>query len=344
VNRVKTPPRPPRITGPRRRLIGLIATAIGFYVVWPALLHTVEASPEVSTIRAWWFVLMAGLEVGSFFCVWWLLALSLRTSRWYLVITSQLAGNAASDVIPGGSATGGIVQYGMLVRGGLDRATVATALTTTSVLVTAVLFALPIFALPAILGGVPVAADLALAAWLGLTVFVLLAAATLALVFTDRPLGAIGRFVDSIVNKWRRRRGRPESYELPGRLRRERQAILRTLDADRWKALVCASGKWMLDYFALMTALAAVGATPRASLALLAYLAAVILGMVPLTPGGLGFVEAGTTSMLVLAGVPAGHAIVAVLAYRLVSYWLPIVGGGIAALLSRRSYRDPDRP
>jgi hypothetical protein len=210
VNRVKTPPRPPRITGPRRRLIGLIATAIGFYVVWPALLHTVEASTEVSTIRAWWFVLMAVLEVGSFFCVWWLLALSLRTSRWYLVITSQLAGNAASDVIPGGSATGGIVQYGMLVRGGLDKATVATALTTTSVLVTAVLFALPIFALPAILGGAPVAADLALAAWLGLAVFVLLAAATLALVFTDRPLGAIGRCVDSIVNRWRRRRGRPE--------------------------------------------------------------------------------------------------------------------------------------
>lgn len=68
----------------------------------------------MSAIRTWWFVLMVVLEVGSFFCVWWLLTLSLRTSRWYLVITSKLVGNAASDVFPGGWATGGFVQYWLL--------------------------------------------------------------------------------------------------------------------------------------------------------------------------------------------------------------------------------------
>ena len=38
---------------------------------------------------------------------------------------------------------------------------------------------------------------------------------------------------------------------------------------------------------------------------------------------GLGFVEAGLTAALALAGVPAASAVVATLAYRLVSYWLP---------------------
>jgi uncharacterized protein (TIRG00374 family) len=49
-----------------------------------------------------------------------------------------------------------------------------------------------------------------------------------------------------------------------------------------------------------------------------------------ITPGGLGFVEAGLTSVLVLAGVEAHAAVVATLLYRLVSYWLPIPVGALA--------------
>jgi hypothetical protein len=60
--------------------------------------------------------------------------------------------------------------------------------------------------------------------------------------------------------------------------------------------------------------------------------------MIPLTPGGLGFVEAGLVGMLVLAGVGATDAAVATLAYRLVSFWLPIPAGGVAYLMFRHRY------
>jgi uncharacterized protein (TIRG00374 family) len=73
---------------------------------------------------------------------------------------------------------------------------------------------------------------------------------------------------------------------------------------------------------------------------LLAYTASQLLAMVPLTPGGLGFVEAGLTGLLALAGVNAGDAAVATLAYRLVSYWLPLPAGAGAALLHRQSRRQ----
>jgi uncharacterized protein (TIRG00374 family) len=59
---------------------------------------------------------------------------------------------------------------------------------------------------------------------------------------------------------------------------------------------------------------------------------------VPITPGGLGIVEAGMTGTLALAGVPAGAAAVAVLAYRLASYWLPLPAGAIAWLVHRRRF------
>ena len=74
---------------------------------------------------------------------------------------------------------------------------------------------------------------------------------------------------------------------------------------------------------------------------LLAYAASMVLAMIPITPGGLGFVEAGLVGLLALAGVPAGPASIAVLAYRLVSYWLPLPAGGVAAVLHRRRYGDP---
>ena len=77
-------------------------------------------------------------------------------------------------------------------------------------------------------------------------------------------------------------------------------------------------------------ALRAAGAHPQPSLALLAYAAANIVALIPLTPGGLGIVEADLASLPVLAGVPSGPAFVATLAYRLVSYWLPVLIGGPA--------------
>ena len=60
------------------------------------------------------------------------------------------------------------------------------------------------------------------------------------------------------------------------------------------------------------------------------FVAAALLSRVPFTPGGLGFVEAGLSSTLVLAGMSTGDAVLATLAYRLVTYWLPIPFGGLA--------------
>ena len=67
-------------------------------------------------------------------------------------------------------------------------------------------------------------------------------------------------------------------------------------------------------------------------------MAGALLALIPVTPGGLGFVEAGLAGMLALAGVSAQQALVGTLAYRLVSFWLPLPAGGIAYLLFRRRY------
>ncbi len=101
--------------------------------------------------------------------------------------------------------------------------------------------------------------------------------------------------------------------------------------AGRWgRSLGYAAANRMLDYAALVASLYAVGARARPSMVLLAYVISLGLALVPITPGGLGFVEAGLTTILVLAGVGSDQAVLATLLYRLVSYWLPIPVGAFA--------------
>jgi uncharacterized protein (TIRG00374 family) len=126
---------------------------------------------------------------------------------------------------------------------------------------------------------------------------------------------------------------------LPERLFGER-ARLRTSRGRAWpQAGATAAGRWIFDFLCLYGALLAVGARPPLSVALLAYSTAQLLGQIPLTPGGLGVVEAGLTGTLALAGVAAAPAALATLAYRLASYWLPLPVGFAAWLWHRGRYR-----
>jgi uncharacterized protein (TIRG00374 family) len=110
-----------------------------------------------------------------------------------------------------------------------------------------------------------------------------------------------------------------------------------------WQALLLTTGRLGSDFGCLLATLRATGSDPRPSLVLLAYAAANILELLPLTPGGLGIVEASLSSLLILAGVHAGNAVLAVLAYRIASYWLPLLAGLPAYLLFRHRYGRPAR-
>jgi undecaprenyl-diphosphatase len=58
-----------------------------------------------------------------------------------------------------------------------------------------------------------------------------------------------------------------------------------------------------------------------------AYLVAAALGSAAPTPGGLGAVEGALLAALTGYGMPAGNAVPAVLTFRLVTYWLPMLPG-----------------
>jgi len=355
----ETPPRrapsrpvqPPPATGvrgllsriPKRQVIVLAIAIVGLYFVWPQVVSVFSQVPKLRSISWFWFVLMAALEAGSYACDWGLTRLALGERSWFLVGTTQLTSNAVSKVIPGGSAAGATTSFEMLDAGGVPSERIVGGLTATTLISAAVLLALPVLSLPAILfGGVSVSRTLLRALTYGVIVFALILAAGAVALFTDRPLIALGTLAQRVRNRLARHR-KPLT-DLPRLLIDERDVIRGILGRRWWEALLYAAGNSLLDYGALLAALAAVGARPRASLVLLAYVVAQVLGMVPLTPGGLGFVEVGLAATLGLAGVGVAQATLATLAYRLVAFWLPIPEGGAAYVLYRRRYGQQAAP
>lgn len=61
------------------------------------------------------------------------------------------------------------------------------------------------------------------------------------------------------------------------------------------------------------------------------------VGAVSVTPGGLGALEGALAAGLTAAGAASGPAIAAVLTYRLITYWLPVLPGFVAFRILRRS-------
>lgn len=319
-----------------RRGLLLGITAVSLYLLAPTLWNVFGSFPQLADFSPLWFASMLLLQIGSYGCMWAVQRLALRTDEWGPVVTSQLASNAFGRIVPGGVAAAGALQYSMLVNAGVPATRAASAMTASSVLVFGILLALPLLALPAIVGGAPVDRGLENATIAGAVLFVFIAAGGAVAFATDRPLRVAGHAAQTVRNRVLRRR--EPLRDLPQRLLRERDQVRRTLGRHWWQAVLLASGRWVLDYLTLLAALTAVGADPRPSLVLLAFCAAQILGTLPLTPGGLGFVEAGLTGTLALAGVSGGRAVVATLAYRLVSFWLPIPAGGVAGVIHRRRY------
>jgi uncharacterized protein (TIRG00374 family) len=326
-----------------KRAALLVVTAVSLYLVGPAILDVFSSWDEVSGLDPFLLQMIVITAAASFACQWALLRITLRERRWTNVITSQLAATAASRVVPGGGAAGTALQYSMVVRGGVAPATAASGLTAASLLITGTVFALPALALPAVLfGDRGIDEDLARAAWAGAGAIVLLLGAGSALLRWDSPLRWSGRLVETVSNRLRRKR--EPSHGLPERLLDERDLIRDVLASSWTEALLFTAGRWAFDYATLLLALAAVDAHPAPSAVLLAFCVAQALALIPLTPGGLGFVEAGLTGTLALAGVASGPALVATLAYRLAAYWLPLPVGAVAYAVHSRAFDKPVKP
>ena len=139
-----------------------------------------------------------------------------------------------------------------------------------------------------------------------------------------------------------------------GRTRRALRAVRKALVGGTAEAVEMARsrnllviagsvGYWAWDNAALWATFHAFGHPPPLTVILMGYLIGQLGGLLPL-PGGLGGIDGGLIGTLIVYGAPAAATAAAVLAYRVILFWLPLLAGAVAFISLRRGLNHPDRP
>ncbi|HMC08161.1 MAG TPA: YbhN family protein [Actinomycetota bacterium] len=116
-------------------------------------------------------------------------------------------------------------------------------------------------------------------------------------------------------------------YRAWDRLRAVSLSKVTLVSAAAW-----AMANWLLDLTCLFLAFVAVRSEVPWRGLLLAYGAGQLAANLPITPGGLGVVEGSLTVALVFYGGAEAQTVAAVLLYRVISFWLMLPAGWLAAL------------
>jgi uncharacterized protein (TIRG00374 family) len=118
-----------------------------------------------------------------------------------------------------------------------------------------------------------------------------------------------------------------------------------SLRARDWIVSVLLLGiNWLTDLLCLAATCHAAGLPVGVTTLAGIYLGVQIVRQVPLTPGGVGVIDTALVAGLTAAGATAATAVAAVLVYRLISCWLLLPLGGVAAVLLRRRNASAPRP
>jgi uncharacterized protein (TIRG00374 family) len=254
-----------------------------------------------------------------------------------------LASNAVAHSLPAGVLFAEGYAFRRYTRFGASRSTAAWSELSAGALAAAALAGVVLVGLGVSGGGTGIPRS----ELLPVAIVVFLGASGAAALFRDPTLLAK-------VLVWLLRHGRrviPARWQ-PG-ITRTQEVVLevRELEASysMWAGAGLLSGlNWLADAACLAFALLALGAQVPWHGILLAFAAAQLLSMLPITPGGLGFVESGTTALLVAFGLTFGTATASVLVYRGVAFWLLTAVGWLAAgqlaLGDRRNPPASDRP
>ena len=245
-----------------------------------------------------------------------------------------LASTALSTVAPGGAAVGMASSFAMLKAWGFSGRPVGLAVVVTSVWNQLVILGVPILALAGVVAEGGSNHTLELVAVISLAVFAAIVAGFAVGLSTERLARRIGDRAARLVSwlkhvvgkapvKWR-----GESFV---RFREETIGLIR----KRWWFLTIATLAGHLTVFIVLLASVRAVGIPRTEVTIVeafaAWALARVLGSIPITPGGVGFVELGLTGVLVAFGASNDEAVAATLIYRFLTVVPTLVFGLIAA-------------
>lgn len=308
----------------------LLVVGLVYFLGLPQIAGPVEALHVLGTVNVAYLGLGVLLEVASLACYALFTRSLIRGPRPPLGTLARidLSTFAVSHVLPAGSIGGTGLGYKLLTSVGLEGQeagfVIAAQSTGSAVILNLILWVALILSIPeegfpplfrtAAIGGVLLFATLA-----SLIVLLLRGEAV-----AERALRAVARKIPRVDED------AVASFvvHLVSRLREVGSEPSLLLPSVGW-----ATANWLFDAASLWVFLYAFGHTLVSPIVLLvAYGVANVLAAIPITPSGLGVIETVLPSLLVGFGATRAIAVIAVVGWRLVNFWLPIPVGALSYL------------
>lgn len=318
-------------------LIGLAFIVLIFWKVIPQIgsySDAVSALETMGTLSIVLIVVMVLLYLVAYGFPF--MAATPGLKYWRSQQTNQAA-FAISNGVPGGGAVGLAVQFGMLSSFKVSATSATAAITAVGVWSTFVTLFFPILGVIAItLTGVTGDTH-AVTGLIGLGILVVVVALFVMIMRSEKLAEAIGRLGNKVINPLRGRIKVLHDLDLVQpvtKFRRDMYDLLR----KRWAALTAAQiAVSFTQFLILYVALRGVEGWDTAGTSFAAAFGAFAISqlglMIPITPGGLGTVDAAMIALLVSFGASSGAATAADLVWRASSF-IPQIIIGVVALLA----------
>jgi uncharacterized protein (TIRG00374 family) len=313
----------------RHGLTIIIVLLVIEYLVVPELIGASKNLHLLSHVNIGWVIAGTAFEIGSVVSYAQLTRTLLPGNRppLFRFVRIVLATTAVAHVIPGGAAGGAGLGYQLLTANGIDGADAGFALAAeaigSAIVLNVLLWIALVISIP-LAGLHPIYVVVAL---LGL----LASFATTGLLYAfTRGEERAARVVRSVG----RRIPRLGADRLEHLLRQAGDSVGRLAGnrAQVRRALSWAAVNWVLDAASLWAFVAAFGHYVDPAELFAVYGIANVLAVIPITPGGLGIIEASASALLVSFGLTKNIATLSVIGWRLVNFWLPVPIGAVAYL------------
>ncbi|MEZ5219044.1 MAG: lysylphosphatidylglycerol synthase transmembrane domain-containing protein [Ilumatobacteraceae bacterium] len=309
----------------------MVSLFLIYYFVIPTIPLFLGAAEDIRRVDPFLIGFGFALELLALFCYSLLTRAalpehSISLPRLYRI---QLSTRALSGVMPAGSAASSALGYRLLTLSGVATTDAGFALATVG-LGSAVM--LNIILLLGLLVSIPIR---------GVNPFYG-TAAIVGIVL----IGLSGAIVAGLLKGQQRSERIARWVALKLRLDADRAITLVRHVADRIRELfddprllarvaLWAALNWLLDAAALLVFLRAFGGHIALDGLIIAFCLANVMAVIPITPGGLGIIEAVMIPTIVAFGPSKSVAALGVAAYRFAQYWFPLVLGAGAYLSLR---------
>jgi uncharacterized protein (TIRG00374 family) len=327
------------------RFLLLAALGAGLFGLLPqigGLTHEATALRHARPFFVVAAVIAQGLSLASYAQLYRTMLAALGAKlRFRLAAEVIMASFLVSHLAPFGSAAGTVVNVTTLEAEGIAPATTGEAIALTTLVSTAALITLFGAGLLATAGRhVSQVYLTAGGAALGLVVIVI--GALLWVGARPEVAARAGRWAGRLLRHlpWPRRARRVDPDKI-GQSVARLTSLARTVLTGRAAAVSFgfAVGNLVLDLLSLDLMFLALGWQPGLGPLTVAYGAANIASVIPLTPGGLGIIEVTLVAITASFGTPKATAVLAVLGYRIVEFWLPLIPGAVAYIRLRLQTR-----